>query len=889
MKTFLKTQKIISFLLIAGFIIPSVLILPAHRAEAQSSSTWVYSIIGADGVTRESNQYQSLTSCQTDLATPAFPGESHVGPCVEVVDVEAQAASLGSGSTPKPGSVAAEALTSKGCTQLLGQAFASLFKKKVKDTLKDQGTQTAADEEGVPISNKFFDAKLKAINDDTASTKQSTGYLMKKGGCLDSIAKIVIKNMIAYITTSLIHWINTGFEGKPFYLENPDGFFKNIAKNQFLEFGNGIKDASLFPFGKNFIKGAALAFNRKFESNAQYSLNKLIAKTNPGKTGVDFSANFNIGGWDAYLGMTAPQNNPIGFNIAAANELSVRLDGTQTSKANQIKESLQQAGGFLGDERCAEPNASPRITHQEDAAARRGETGARICNRWEYVTPGGLIADKLTSAANSPEKRLEIADDLNSALAALADALIAKGITTLTNKGLKALGQSSDNPSAWDDGVTNNSNSQTYGGTQFPDFYITPGSWISNHPDFNLSNGDLTQAIVDEQRTYMFKIQQYSDAMQELIKWVRQLDYCIPGPNPNWEEAASANLDRLSSNSKDPKNPFDDPTLGQIASILDPSGISSIFIGLHKEKAAKEAAGNALEKILHVNIDDNQDQIDSQAGVIGVINGVYNSYKAIIDSIYFKSNLPYMPSVTQEARAEFAKIPSYGETIDNNDQEIAFRKGIVKRLQSFKDKIDSGQISQADLNNPTSSAITEFARLSQYLVDGDDIANMDNLFKETVDETNYVHDNLIGGQFGCEQELADLWNPAGKTAAEAQADKKMYITYVGNREPYPLSIDHFIWRFGTGGPYNDPNWNPSQYTTQVNEGFLYGAGYGNSWAGYPITSCVDSATGLDRFVGNVLVSALDEDGHDIGGLNTTTDPKNACGVVLWFEKSFGIY
>src|SRR3972149_2813757 len=48
--------------------------------------------------------------------------------------------------------------------------------------------------------------------------------------------------------------------------------------------------------------------------------------------------------------------------------------------------------------------------------------------------------------------------------------------------------------------------------------------------------------MIDEQRTMKSKIEEQNKELPELIKWIRQLDYCIPGPNPDWEITAGEAL-----------------------------------------------------------------------------------------------------------------------------------------------------------------------------------------------------------------------------------------------------------------------------------------------------------------------------------------------------------
>lgn len=50
--------------------------------------------------------------------------------------------------------------------------------------------------------------------------------------CTDGIAWALAKTLLAQITNSVITWINSGFEGNPFYVRNGDSFFRNLANEQ---------------------------------------------------------------------------------------------------------------------------------------------------------------------------------------------------------------------------------------------------------------------------------------------------------------------------------------------------------------------------------------------------------------------------------------------------------------------------------------------------------------------------------------------------------------------------------------------------------------------------------------------------------------------------------
>ena len=50
--------------------------------------------------------------------------------------------------------------------------------------------------------------------------------------CIDAIAFALAKTLLAKLTDSIINWINSGFDGNPFYIGDTGNFFKNVIKDE---------------------------------------------------------------------------------------------------------------------------------------------------------------------------------------------------------------------------------------------------------------------------------------------------------------------------------------------------------------------------------------------------------------------------------------------------------------------------------------------------------------------------------------------------------------------------------------------------------------------------------------------------------------------------------
>ena len=66
-------------------------------------------------------------------------------------------------------------------------------------------------------------------------TTATTGNITVKEACLDALAVSMSKSVLRKITESTINWINSGFEGDPLYVRDPESFFKGIANEQIGE------------------------------------------------------------------------------------------------------------------------------------------------------------------------------------------------------------------------------------------------------------------------------------------------------------------------------------------------------------------------------------------------------------------------------------------------------------------------------------------------------------------------------------------------------------------------------------------------------------------------------------------------------------------------------
>ncbi len=273
---------------------------------------------------------------------------------------------------------------------------------------------------------------------------------------LDAIGYIIAKAVLSKMTASTVNWINTGFQGNPSFLTDPERFFGNIGDQvatQYLLGANSPLNQLCSPFKaevrlalvKNYLQ------ENTFQSQCTFSA--------IGANFESFTRDFTQGGWDAWFTMTQQdQNNPYGAYLQAKQQLSLQI-GTQQ---NKYQTQVANGNGFLSYERCRRDYIPPanvanrQCIKYEPLTVGGGEPkclayeiadpnglGYDDCpaSEKEVVTPGSVINEQLGKALGSSFAQLEAADELNEIVNALMVQLVNKTFSSIGN-GLRGLSSS---------------------------------------------------------------------------------------------------------------------------------------------------------------------------------------------------------------------------------------------------------------------------------------------------------------------------------------------------------------------------------------------------------------------------------------------------------------
>ena len=298
------------------------------------------------------------------------------------------------------------------------------------------------------------------------------------------------KKFLNEITTGTVKWINSGFSGSPLFVQNPESFFKDIGKFEIKNIVNTYGyDTNRFPFGESYALNVINSYKNTLANNAQYSLSNAIRDP---IVLNNYRNNFNFGGWSGFITNTQyPQNNYIGFNMMATDQLAQKLNGTVMNNAQKVQDVLKKGQGFLSPQICPgnSPNAqayNSKIANEfnrptfhdtlnpknytADPIEKKDSNGnvilddngdpiieneayldqlskkwqddfAKEKTTWEEsntckaglvaTTPGFVVANQITNALGSDFRKSELGAALGSSIAAILDSLS----NNLFNKG----------------------------------------------------------------------------------------------------------------------------------------------------------------------------------------------------------------------------------------------------------------------------------------------------------------------------------------------------------------------------------------------------------------------------------------------------------------------
>lgn len=331
---------------------------------------------------------------------------------------------------------------------------------------------------------KAMDPKVLAEMLKQAEVDEARDY---KEQCFDGIAITLAKNQLTSMARSTMNWVNSGYGGNPFFVQNMQNLTYNIEKNV-VETGIDVLLApnNVSPYASDFARSTIVSQGIMSNSSrflgglksdlgnfitdpSSYYSNTSLNAANDTRTTLQkaqdinnaFANDFSLGGWSGWLALTQREsNNPLGYNMMATQYLS----DMQSQAVSNTRAEISQNNGFMSQKECFlwdnYDSNGKLITDKygiiSTSASQLNKNDKCDLNGWKVTTPGSLIKDKVTTYLNSPERQLELVKTINDSLNALFSVLISK----LQSGGLASLSDSAVNTN-WTDNMNTLSRNKT--------------------------------------------------------------------------------------------------------------------------------------------------------------------------------------------------------------------------------------------------------------------------------------------------------------------------------------------------------------------------------------------------------------------------------------------
>src|SRR3989344_5282338 len=261
---------------------------------------------------------------------------------------------------------------------------------------------------------------------------------------LDPLFWTMANVVIDQFGDAIVDWIRNGFDGSPMFLSDPEGFFRDTANQASGAIIDKLDMEWLCdPLGKLrlkidfFFPGTDRAkykctFNDiadTFESYADrddisdwIDVNVNVRERNIVRA---YGSDYRNGGFLMWLFTAQKKNNDFGRTLQTADDVYAAVNARVGIEGFQ----LDIYKGFFGVKKCVE---------WEDV-----QSGSKKCLKYETRTPGNLVQDQLENSTNKDLRRLQVADEVDEIIGALATTMMG-WLLTGGNDGGGVLGYDKD-------------------------------------------------------------------------------------------------------------------------------------------------------------------------------------------------------------------------------------------------------------------------------------------------------------------------------------------------------------------------------------------------------------------------------------------------------------
>ena len=282
--------------------------------------------------------------------------------------------------------------------------------------------------------------------------------------------------MIRQMRDGMIRWIQSGYNGKPSFLINPEQMLRNMAAaqakmvlsdvNKYVSnSANGISSALIKDIRNNQINTEA-AFQKSITSTMGITIKNSIctaegfgiimrqkgwtdneaatarkALCESGLTTAEqqeallrqcFAENFKCGGWKALLDLTqnSGRNTSIGQLTLSRDRIKTQVD----AKSAQNTAELNRGNGFFNIKECVREK---RVTIND--------VEETYCDEYQSTSPGQKAVALMGETVTDPIKQARLADEINESVSSVTSAfmgdLVGRGFSVV-NEAVNNLNQS---------------------------------------------------------------------------------------------------------------------------------------------------------------------------------------------------------------------------------------------------------------------------------------------------------------------------------------------------------------------------------------------------------------------------------------------------------------
>src|SRR3989338_3706487 len=273
-------------------------------------------------------------------------------------------------------------------------------------------------------------ANLGVIAGATSDTAVNTTITVNKESWLDSLGWMMANVVIDQFGDAIVDWIRNGFEGGPMFLSDPEGFFRDTANQASGAIISKFNAEWLCdPLGKlkidlNFLFPGTDRVRYECTFNDITANFKNIAGREDLDDWVDFnvsvgqenivrnfSSDYRNGGFLMWLTTADWKNNDMGRTLQVVDDAFIAA----SAKISMGSFQLELGQGFFGMKKCLE---------YREAYDLEGKKIKGDCVKEITTSPGQLVQDQLKQVGGKDLSRLEVADEINEIIGALATTMM---------------------------------------------------------------------------------------------------------------------------------------------------------------------------------------------------------------------------------------------------------------------------------------------------------------------------------------------------------------------------------------------------------------------------------------------------------------------------------